>query len=163
MTKQLIEENMKLVYHIIYKFYPNYANDEDIVQAGMLGLCKAAGLWDESKGAFSTIAGKCILNEITNEFRRRKKHYGVLSLDYEVDGLEGEPIPYGELLVGTEDVDFVDIEPLYSGLSDVERRIVDMRRRGMNNKEIASTIGCGVRTVQRKLRKVKFLWDALDE
>ncbi len=156
MTKQqLIEDNIGLVHFMIRKHYPTFIGDDDIIQAGMLGLCKAAGWWDENRGPFSTLAGKCILNEITGEFRNRKKHYGLLSLDYEVDGNDGDPIPYGELLVGTNDVDFVDMELIYSRLSDFERRIFDMKRYGMNNKEIANATGCNVRKIQRELRNIK--------
>ena len=76
---ELIEKNMNLVYFVISKYYPTFIHDEDIVQSGMLGLCKAADKWDESKSKFSTYAGRCIRNEINQEFIRRKPFSKVIS------------------------------------------------------------------------------------
>ena len=67
-NKELIADNLRLVYHIVHEHYPTFKNDEDIVQCGMVGLCKAANTWDANKGVFSTYACKCIRNEINKEF-----------------------------------------------------------------------------------------------
>ena len=99
MKNKLIEDNMSLVYFIINKYYPTYITDEDIVQAGMLGLCKAGDTWNEDKGAFSTYAAICIRNNIRMEFRGRGKHQGVLSLDYELPETEdGAIITLGDMV-----------------------------------------------------------------
>jgi RNA polymerase sigma factor (sigma-70 family) len=163
MTKQqLVEQNMNLVYHLIHRHYPTFVGDEDVVQAGMLGLCKAADNWDESKTVFSTYAGKCILNEINSEFRARKKHHGALSLDYEVTDGDGEKTTFGDFVVGEEDVGYIDFDPLYRSLSPVEQQIFDLRRKGATNSEIARLVGSGETFVQRKLRKIKALWRLMD-
>lgn len=77
---KLIKDNIPLVYHIINKYYPTYTKDEDIIQAGMLGLVKASKNYSNQKSKFSTYAGVCIRNEIVNELRYRQKHSAV-SLD----------------------------------------------------------------------------------
>ena len=70
MTKQqLIEDNLNLVYALISREYPTYLHDEDIIQTGMLGLCKAADKWDEKRGTFSNFAWCCIRHEIIKEFK----------------------------------------------------------------------------------------------
>ena len=74
----------------------------------MLGLCKAAEKWDESKSQFSTFAWGCIKNEILMEFRKRAKHQGILSLDYEVDTKDGKA-RFAEIIPGDKDVDYADI------------------------------------------------------
>lgn len=163
MTKQqLIEENLNLVYHIVHRNYPTFVNDEDIVQTGMLGLCKAADKWDEERGMFSTYATSCINNEIRQEFRRRKKHQGVLSLDYEVDDGSGERVPFGDFCVGEEDVNYVDVDSLYDQLTPFEQDIYKLLQVGMTASEIAKAFNCGKQTVQQKIRKMKLLWGNLD-
>lgn len=83
--KQFIEDNVKLVYYLIQKYYPTYAYDEDIIQCGMIGLCKAAKAWQQ-KGKFSSYAKKCIFNEIKNELKYRQKHSAVISLEVLLEG-----------------------------------------------------------------------------
>ena len=40
--KKFIEENVNLVYVIVREYYPTFIFDEDVIQCGMVGLCKAA-------------------------------------------------------------------------------------------------------------------------
>ena len=64
--KRLAEDNMSLVkYAIIKRFGKEMLADEDLLQCGYLGLCKAALRFDPSRGvAFSTFAYRCICNEV---------------------------------------------------------------------------------------------------
>ena len=153
--QQLINENINLVYYIIRKYYPTFVDDEDITQCGMVGLCKAANTWDENKSTFSTYAGKCIRNEIKHEFRDRKKHQGVLSLDYEYSNGADEDITLKDMIVGQDDVDYVDTTFMYQNLNSFESEIVDCKRKGMTTIEIANQLGCSRKTVATKLRKIK--------
>ena len=153
MTKQqLIEDNMNLVYSLVSREYPTYLHDEDIIQTGMLGLCKAAEQWDENKSKFSSFAWYCIRHEIIKEFKRRAKHQGVLSLDYETitDGVRGS---LGDTIVGEEDVLYID--DCVNQLTPLQRSILDLLKRGYTVKEVADTLGTTPRNVtftQRKLR-----------
>lgn len=160
--EQLIKDNMNLVYHLINRYYPTFKNDEDIVQTGMLGLCKAADTWDSEKSVFSTYAGTCILNEIKLEFRNRKKHSGVLSLDYETTDSEGKQVPFGDLVVGSEDVDYVDTSNFDNTLTSFEQRVVELRKQGMSALEIANQLNCGKQRIQKTLRKLKCMWRIAD-
>ena len=51
---KLIEDNYNLVGYTLNHFYPDLKTDEDIIQIGSIGLCKAANNYDPTKGAFST-------------------------------------------------------------------------------------------------------------
>ena len=85
-TKQekIVLDNINLVYYTVKKHFSKYMSNEDIIQSGMLGLCKAAIKFDESKGfKFSTYAIYVIYNEIALLFRNINKQIGMLSLDYE--------------------------------------------------------------------------------
>ena len=161
MTQKLIEDNMNLVYYLVNTYYPTYRHDEDLIQCGMVGLCKAANTWDSNKSEFSTYASRCILNEINFEFRNRKKHSNNLSLDYEVEGKGGEPVSFGELLVGDEDVNYLDydsIDAFYDALTEMEKEIFALRREGLNATEIAEQLGYAQSTVSSKLRQFTNKW-----
>lgn len=153
--QQLIEDNMNLVYSLISKEYPTYLQDEDIVQCGMVGLCNAAEKWDESKSKFSTFAFICIRNEIRMELRRRQKHSGLLSLDYEVDGNDGERTSFGDFIVGDEDVLYIDTE--LPSLTDRERQVFELFQAGLTPKEVADNIGVSEQYVWKVMRKIRAL------
>lgn len=156
MTKQqLIEDNMRLVTYIIDRYYPTFLSDEDIFQTGMMGLCMAANTWDESKSAFSTYASSCILNVIKNEFRSRKKHDGVLSLDYKYSNYDKDNTTLKDVIVGQDDIDYADVDFIYENLNPVECKIVDCRRRGMTTSDIAREFGCSRQNISKKLRRIK--------
>ena len=80
----LVEDNLNLVYYIVSHNFPTYLKDEDVIQAGMEGLCKAAKTYNSDKGKFSTFAGVCIRRHIYKELNRRKvksAHWKMLSLE----------------------------------------------------------------------------------
>jgi RNA polymerase sporulation-specific sigma factor len=154
---KLIEDNMGLVYSLIHREYPQYINDEDIVQSGMLGLCKAAERWDESKSKFSNYAWHCIRNAIVDEFKQRATHQGVLSLDYEVDGVDGDRVPFGSFIVGQEDVGYVDTDVDLEQLTPIQLKVFELYRNGYKTKEIASTLGVSRQCVCQTMRRVRLL------
>lgn len=158
MKQQMIEDNINLVYHIINQYYPTYMYDEDIIQSGMVGLCKAVDLWDEEKSKFSTFAAKCIRNEIIQEFRSRNKHKGILSLDYEVHDKDGEKVSFGDFCVGDEDVDYVDLDYIYDEMTEEEIRICKLKQSGLSACEISKQVGKSYNFVCRVIRKFKILW-----
>lgn len=59
----IVEHNLRLVAHIIKKYYSNYGEQEDLISIGTIGLIKAVNTFDNSKGIkFATYASKCIEN-----------------------------------------------------------------------------------------------------
>ena len=156
MTKQqLIEDNMKLVHFTIKNYFPNCSFDEDIVQCGMVGLCKAAEVWDEQKGKFSTLATSCIRNEIFRELKQRNKHQGVYSLDYEYNLDDGEKVTVGDIQIGDEDVDYVDTDYIYKRLTAREAEIFDLKQFGLSSREIAEKFGVSKQYISQVIRKVR--------
>ena len=151
---------MNLVYSLVSKEYPTYINDEDIIQCGMLGLCKAAEKWDESKSLFSTFAWRCIRNEICQEFRRRAKYQGILSLDYETNDEDGGRSTFGDCVVGEEDVLYIDTE--VKSITKRERQVFDLCKTGLNYTEVATKLGVTKQYVWKVMRKVRTLMDLTD-
>lgn len=61
----LIERNLRLVAHIMKKYYTQTADQEDLVSIGTIGLIKGITTFDRSKGArLATYAARCIENAI---------------------------------------------------------------------------------------------------
>ena len=155
--KELIEENMTLVYFLINKYYPSSTHDEDVIQVGMEGLCKAANTWNEELSTFSTYASKCILNSIRTEFCKRKKHQGLLSLDYEVNGIDGTT-PFGDLVEGAKDVDFIDVEPVMNKLTPREKEVFAMLVDGSSPRDVTYKFGWSKQRTEQIMRKIRLVW-----
>ena len=61
----LIERNLRLVAHIMKKYYSQSADQEDLISIGTIGLIKGISTFDASKGArLATYAARCVENEI---------------------------------------------------------------------------------------------------
>lgn len=148
--RKLAEDNMKLVYHIISREYPTFKGDEDIVQSGILGLCKATMNWDEAKGKFSTYASACIRRAIAQELRARQPHKEVISLDCPIT----EDLTLEDTISGEDDLGFID----YSFLRDLdedERLIFNLKSKGYKVQDIQCLTGYDSRKIQKILRIIK--------
>ena len=101
---KLIEHNLRLVAHLVRKYYAQYPDKEDLVSIGTIGLIKAIDTFDPENGAhFATYAGRCIQNEILMFFRARKKLSGEVSINSTIDvDKDGNPLTYADVL-STED------------------------------------------------------------
>lgn len=159
MKTRLIEDNMKLVYTAVNKYFPVLKHDEDIIQTGMVGLVKAADKWDEKRGKFSTFATNCICNEIRIELRNRNKHKGILSLDYEIADEDGHTVTVGEMCGEEDDTSIVDTnyESLYETLTERQQRVWDLSDQGYNVKEIAAKLTLSRATIWSELREIERL------
>ena len=83
---KLIEHNLRLVAHIIKKYYSNSSEQDDLVSIGTIGLIKASSTFDYEKGTrFATYAARCIENEILMYFRNKKKYAQDISLSEPIE------------------------------------------------------------------------------
>lgn len=83
---KLIEHNLRLVVHIIKKYYSNSKDQDDLISIGTIGLIKAVSTFDYTKGTrFATYGSKCIENEILMFFRSLKKSAGDIHFDEPID------------------------------------------------------------------------------
>ena len=106
----LIEHNLRLVSHIIKKYYVQSADQEDLVSIGTIGLIKGISSFDPSKGArLATYAARCIENEILMYFRGQKKLQGEVSLSDSIDtDKEGNALQLMDV-VGVDDTMLEDL------------------------------------------------------
>ena len=100
----LVEHNLRLVAHIIKKYYTQSTDQEDLISIGTIGLIKAVNTFRPDKGIkLATYAARCIENEILMYFRGQKKLQGEVSLNEALDtGPEGDALYLGDV-VGEED------------------------------------------------------------
>ena len=65
---KLIRHNLRLVAHIVKKYYASSPDQEDLISIGTIGLIKAVNSFDNTKGArFATYAARCIENAILSQ------------------------------------------------------------------------------------------------
>lgn len=98
--ERLIVHNLRLVSHIVRKYYSSSSMQEDLVSVGTLGLIKAVDSFDVNKGArFATYAAKCIQNEILMFFRSQRKLQSEVSINDAIDyDREGNPLTYIDVI-----------------------------------------------------------------
>lgn len=162
MTKQqqqLVEDNMDLVYFVLHHKLPRFVHNEDLIQAGMLGLCQAAKTYDENRGKFSTYAFKTIHRHICNELTYQNKHQNedITSLDCVVRADESGKTTLGDLLVGEStagelDVECADVSCIYDKLSPLDKQILELREQGLSTRQIEKKIGYSRTYVSQRLR-----------
>lgn len=83
---KLIEHNLRLVAHIIKKYYSASKDQDDLISIGTIGLIKAVTTFDYKKGCrFATYASRCVENEILMHFRSLKKTSSELHFDEPIE------------------------------------------------------------------------------
>ena len=102
----LILHNLRLVSHIVRKYYATANNQEDLVSIGTIGLVKAVDTFKIDNGArFATYAAKCIQNEILMHFRSQKKRSAEVSMNETIDvDRDGNPLTYTDVISSEEDL-----------------------------------------------------------
>ena len=104
----LIERNLRLVAHIMKKYYTQSADQEDLISIGTIGLIKGISTFDAGKGArLATYAARCVENEILMYFRSQRKSAQDVSLsDYIETGADGAPLALMDVVA--EDCDLLE-------------------------------------------------------
>lgn len=103
---KLILHNLRLVAHIVKKYYSTVKCQDDLISIGSIGLVKAVDSFSVENGAkFATYAAKCIQNEILMYFRSQKKLCAEVSINETIDiDRDGNPLTYTDILCSNENV-----------------------------------------------------------
>ncbi len=160
----LIERNLRLVAHIIKKYYATSKDQDDLISIGTIGLIKGVTTFDHHKGArLATYAARCIENEILMYFRNQKKRQNDINIDdpIEMDS-EGNALTFLDIVC--EEADFaenMDLKNntmlLYKNLEQMperEKQILIMRyglfnTKPMTQKQVAGKLGISRSYVSR--------------
>ena len=104
----LVERNLRLVAHVMKKYYAQTSDQEDLISIGTIGLIKGITTFDASKGArLATYAARCVENEILMYFRSQRKSAQDVSLsDYIETGADGAPLALMDVI--SEDCDLLE-------------------------------------------------------
>ena len=127
---KLVEHNLRLVAHIIKKYYATQTDHDDLVSIGTIGLIKAINTFDCEKNIkLSSYASRCIENEILMYFRNTKKSAQDVSLSETIDtDKDGNPLTLIDVL--SFDVDFdeeLDLKVKSEKLSSYIKSVLDER------------------------------------
>jgi RNA polymerase sigma factor (sigma-70 family) len=143
---RLVEENVRLAYHVANRWAQGRA-DDDTIQIACEGLCKAALTFDPTHGTrFSTYAGRVMQNALRMAYRQThtaRRAAVVTSLDAPV-GEDGATVAD---LLGAEDAALEEAEaravvvPLLARCTDAERAAVDRWMQGASYADIGRTLG----------------------
>ena len=77
----LIERNLRLVAHIMKKYYSQSADQEDLISIGTIGLIKGISPFDASKGArLATYAARCVENAMLSQRNNRRLRWKTMNL-----------------------------------------------------------------------------------
>ena len=82
----LIERNLRLVAHIVKKYYTPNTDNDDLISVGTIGLIKGINSFKPDKNVkLATYCARCIENEILMYFRGNKKQNSEISFDDPID------------------------------------------------------------------------------
>ena len=134
----LIERNLRLVAHIMKKYYAQTSDQEDLISIGTIGLIKGITTFKAERGArLATYAARCVENEILMYFRSQKKSSQDVSLsDYIETGADGAALSLMDVVSDEEDLlETVSrreaigkvLEAVDRCLTDQERQVIRLR------------------------------------
>ena len=104
---KIIEHNLRLVSHIIRKYYSSYEYPDELLSVGSLGLIKAVDSFKPTFGTrFATYGAKCVQNEILMFFRANKKRGMEISINDQIDiDKDGNPLTYLDIISQPETIE----------------------------------------------------------
>lgn len=161
----LIERNLRLVAHIMKKYYAQTSDQEDLISIGTIGLIKGITTFDPTKGArLATYAARCVENEILMYFRSQKKSAQDVSLsDYIETGNDGAALSLMDVV--SEDEDLLETisskerliqvrQAVNTRLSDQEKQVIFLRYglgggKPARQREVAQVLGISRSYVSR--------------
>ncbi len=165
----LIERNLRLVAHIMKKYYTQTSDQEDLISIGTIGLIKGISTFDASKGArLATYAARCVENEILMHFRAQRKSASDVSLsDFIETAKDGTALSLMEVVCSDEDLfERMSDKEIYAKLYEKiktcldprERKIIVLRygiggQKPLTQREIADLCGISRSYVSRLERK----------
>ncbi len=166
----LIEKNLRLVSHIVKKYYSKTNDTDDLISIGTIGLIKAIDSYNpDKKVKLATYASRCIENEVLMHFRSGKKQANdiYLSDTLEVDK-DGNPLTIEDTISADSDlaenletkIRWEKVAEIIENLEDDREKEIIILRYGLNNKkpltqrEVAQRLNISRSYVSRIEKKV---------
>lgn len=176
---KLVEHNLRLVAHIIKKYYGMQSEQDDLVSIGTIGLIKAVDTYDMNKNIrLSSYASRCIENEILMHFRNAKKSAQDISLNETIDtDKDGNPLTLLDIMAVDDNIiDTLDLkfnsrklgQYINEELDEREKKIIILRygldgNEPMTQKNVAKLMNISRSYVSRiETRALKILKKRFD-
>lgn len=176
---KLVEHNLRLVAHIIKKYYGIQSEQDDLVSIGTIGLIKAVDTYDMNKNIrLSSYASRCIENEILMHFRNAKKSAQDISLNETIDtDKDGNPLTLLDIMAVDDNIiDTLDLkfnsrklgQYINEELDEREKKIIILRygldgNEPMTQKNVAKLLNISRSYVSRiETRALKILKKRFD-
>ena len=166
----LVEHNLRLVAHIIKKYYTQAAEQEDLISIGTIGLIKAVNTFRPDRNIkLATYSSRCIENEILMHIRKIANQKTEVSLDEPINtDWDGNELLLSDVLGTESDViekpleDDVDRDLLLRAVAQLpqrERTIITMRfglggGRERTQKEVADLLGISQSYISRLEKRI---------
>ena len=161
----IIERNLRLVSHIIRKYYSSYQYPDELLSVGSYGLIKAVDSFKSGYGTrFATYGAKCVQNEILMYFRSQKRICSEVSLSDTIDvDRDGNPLTYIDVISCDESLTCeverqIDAERAMKFVNTIldvrERKIISLRyglsgSEPLTQREVATLLGISRSYVSR--------------
>ena len=166
---KLISHNLRLVAHVVKKYTLSGSDIDDLISIGTIGLIKAVGTYDHTKGnRFAAYGARCVENEILMHFRSAKKHASELHFDEPVDvDKNGNCLTLMDIVADEGmsveekcelEIQLCRLSEKLGVLDERERRIIELRY-GLGNapplaqREVAEKLGISRSYVSRLEKK----------
>lgn len=166
----LVEHNLRLVAHIIKKYYTQSTDQEDLISIGTIGLIKAINTFRTDKNIkLATYASRCIENEILMYLRKNAAQRTEVSFDEPLStDWDGKELLLSDVL-GTDgdtvmrpieaDVDRKLLRDAVGKLSSREQDIITLRfglggKKEMTQKEVADRMGISQSYISRLEKRI---------
>ena len=161
---KLIEHNLRLVAHIVKKYYSMNCEQDDLISIGTVGLIKGISSYRPDRGVrLATYASRCVENEILMYFRSQRKSASDVSLSDALDNDGEGGLSIQDVLYEEDDIlerlarkeDSRRLRRLVGTLLDQrEREIVSLRyglggRPALPQREVAARLGISRSYVSR--------------
>ena len=103
---KLVEHNLRLVAHVVKKYYTPGTDTEDLISIGTIGLIKGVNTYRPEKGVrLATYSARCVENEILMYFRSQRKTAGDVSLNEALESdSEGNSLSLMDVLAVEDDL-----------------------------------------------------------
>lgn len=167
---KLIEHNLRLVAHIVKKYYSNISEQDDLISVGTIGLIKGINSYNPQKGVkLATYCARCIDNEILMHFRTNKKISQEVSFSDPIDtDNEGNPLTLMDIIAIDDtiidDIDtknkLIKLVELLNEMPETREKEIIMKRYGLNGappqtqKEVAKELGISRSYVSRIEKRI---------
>ena len=167
---KLIKHNLRLVAHVVKKYYQGPVENDYLMSIGTIGLIKAVQSFSSEKQVkFSTYASKCIDNEVLMYMRSSRKNSQDISMSEPIDtDSEGNPLTFSDVIYEDDTIaDDIDLNEktrqLYGFVeeleSETEKTIIILRyglynKKPLTQREVAQRLGISRSYVSRIEKRV---------